>query len=152
MLIGRLAIAQRIPHAGDMCLLEGVVGWDATSIDCLATSHRDPCNPLRSNQRLAAVCGIEYAAQAMALHGSLASPALEKPRAGYLASVRDCVCSVERLDTILADLEIHAERIFDDGQRVIYAFQVCSLGQELLQGRAAVVLDVGSALPPPRAS
>ncbi len=65
------AIAARIPHAGSMCLLHEVVAWDAGSIDCIARTHRDPANPLRSRNQLATVHGVEYAAQAMALHGAL---------------------------------------------------------------------------------
>ena len=65
------AICARLPHAGRMCLLERVETWDGESITCIASSHRDADNPLRANGRLHAVCGVEYAAQAMALHGSL---------------------------------------------------------------------------------
>ncbi|TMH48667.1 MAG: hydroxymyristoyl-ACP dehydratase, partial [Betaproteobacteria bacterium] len=34
MLISREAIATMIPHAGSMCLLDGVISWDASRIRC----------------------------------------------------------------------------------------------------------------------
>ena len=54
-----------------MCLLDEVLTWDATQIRCRSATHRVPDNPLRAHGRLGAVCGIEYAAQAMAVHGAL---------------------------------------------------------------------------------
>jgi predicted hotdog family 3-hydroxylacyl-ACP dehydratase len=70
-------IRELIPHAGTMCLLERVVGCDQTSIRCETRSHQNDNNPLRYKGRLSSVCGIEYAAQAMALHGALKSGAID---------------------------------------------------------------------------
>ncbi len=64
-------IAAHIPHQGSMCLLDAVLRWDTQHVACSATSHGDPSNPLRQFGRLGAACGIEYAAQAMAVHGAL---------------------------------------------------------------------------------
>jgi len=138
-------IAARIPHSGTMCLLDAVVAWDDMHIHCTATSHRDPANPLRSHDQLAAVCGIEYAAQAMAVHGALCDAAQQRPRAGFLASVRSIEAHVARLDTIEAPLDIEAERIGGDGNNVLYRFTVRDGERILLTGRAAVVLDASVA-------
>lgn len=137
----RDAIARLIPHAGTMCLLHSVLSWDADRIRCTARSHRDPENPLRSGGRLAAVCGVEYASQAMALHGGLTGGG--RSPAGYLASLRDLVCHVGRLDDVEDALDIGATRLMGEEDRVIYAFTVRAGGAELLSGRAAVVLDAG---------
>ncbi len=67
-------IRNLVPHAGNMCLLERVVACDAASIRCETRSHLDQSNPLRRNGQLASICAIEYAAQAMALHGALTAP------------------------------------------------------------------------------
>lgn len=109
-------IAARIPHAGAMCMLERVDAWDAVRIRCSATSHRDAHHPLRRDGRLASVCGIEYAAQAMAVHGALlgAHDERARPRAGYLASVRNVDAFVDRLDTFELPLVVEAERIGGD--------------------------------------
>lgn len=139
----RAWIAAHIPHAGSMCLLDEVVAWDDERICCTATSHRDPGNPLRANGRLAAVCGIEYAAQAMAVHGAVLA-ARSRPRAGFLASVRSVEAHVERLDDIDGPLFIEAERMSGDGDNVLYRFTLRCAARVLLTGRAAVVLDANA--------
>jgi predicted hotdog family 3-hydroxylacyl-ACP dehydratase len=145
--LGRDWIAARIPHSGSMCLLDAVVQWDAERVRCTATSHLAADNPLRSRGRLAPVCGIEYAAQAMAVHGALVGEDQDKPpRVGMLASVRGVKTYVERLDTLDAPLDIHAERMGGDDNTVLYRFDVRCGGTLLLEGRAAVMLDAGSAL------
>ncbi len=70
-------IRELVPHAGAMCLLESVVQYDDQSICCETSSHLGAHNPLRYKGRLSSLCGIEYAAQAMALHGALKSGAFE---------------------------------------------------------------------------
>ena len=70
-MLNRNWISQRIPHQGTMCLLDRVVDWSDSRIACAATSHAAPANPLRADGRLGAANGIEYAAQAMAIHGAL---------------------------------------------------------------------------------
>ncbi|MGF7210195.1 putative hotdog family 3-hydroxylacyl-ACP dehydratase [Skermanella aerolata] len=142
MSLTKADIARLIPHTGAMCLLDGVSAWDDASIRCTAVSHRDPANPLLDGGRLAAVCGVEYAAQAMAVHGGLAGGG-KRPAAGYLASVRDLTCHVGRLDDVAEDLIIEADRLMGEGSSVIYSFMVRAGGRELLSGRAAVVIDAG---------
>lgn len=143
MLIDKSRIRELIPHAGAMCLLDAAISWDAERICCTASSHRDPDNPLRRDGRLAAVCGIEYAAQAMALHGALTALEGRQAAAGMLASVRDLVCNVRYLHDVDRDLVIEAARLLGDGSRVIYDFHVTDGSNELISGRAAVVLDAG---------
>lgn len=144
MMIGREEIATMIPHAGDMCLLDGVLEWDQTSIRCVSARHRAEDNPLRRAGRLDGICGIEFAAQAMAVHGRLSGGVGRRPRAGYLASLRDVRCGRQRLDLLKPDLVIRAELLMGDEQRVIYQFALDCAGDEVLSGRAAVMLDVAS--------
>ena len=152
--LGRAWIAAHIPHSGAMCLLDSVDVWDDTHIRCTATSHRDTHNPLRSQGRLASVCGIEYAAQAMAVHGALAGTrtgmqseaTASRPRVGFLASVRGVEARVARLDTFEAPLTVEAERMGGDGNTILYGFTVRCGQQVLLTGRAAVMLDASGAL------
>ena len=134
-------ICARIPHAGRMCLLERVQDWDETAIHCLATSHRDADNPLRSRDRLSAVCGIEYAAQAMAVHAGLrATGAAVKPGLGMLAAVRDLRLAVARLDDVDGDLHIHARRLSGDEAGFIYEFHIKVGDDALMSGRVVVKL------------
>lgn len=132
-----------IPHQGTMCLLDAVTGWDAQHIRCTASSHRHADNPLRAHDRLGVACGIEYAAQAMAAHGALLAASTARPRAGYLASMRSVTLRVERLDDITDDLQIDAERLSGNDNTILYGFTVSAAGRQLLNGRAAVLLDTG---------
>jgi predicted hotdog family 3-hydroxylacyl-ACP dehydratase len=143
MQLTRAQIGVLIPHSGAMCLLDGVLEWDASRIRCMSRSHRDGGNPLRVDGQLPALCGIEYAAQAMAVHGGLAGATRGKPRAGYLASLRDVACRRDRLDDLDGDLVVDAEQEAADGSRVIYSFTLRVGAVEVLSGRAAVVLDTG---------
>ena len=140
-MISREAIAGMIPQAGSMHLLDGVLFWDANRIRCLSRTHRDRHNPLRVDGRLPALCGIEYAAQAMAIHGALAGKVGGRPRLGYLASLREVFCRRERLDDLEGDLVVAAQRLIGEKNHVIYAFEVGVGEIEVLRGRAAVVLD-----------
>lgn len=137
-------IAARIPHQGSMCLLDAVFALTPSHIRCRAVSHRDTTNPLRENGRLGIACGIEYAAQAMAVHGDSLNAA-QRPRQGYLVSVRNVNLFAERLDDIAGDLDIEAERLSGDDNVVLYEFHVRSDDALLLQGRAAVMLDADMA-------
>ncbi|MBV8404343.1 MAG: 3-hydroxylacyl-ACP dehydratase [Gammaproteobacteria bacterium] len=146
-------IEQHIPHKGRMCLLDEVLSWDAARIRCRSASHRACDNPLRAHGRLGAACGIEYAAQAMAVHGALiassaplASTVAVSVRGsiasmGYLASVRNVALHVSRLDDLEVDLIAIAERITGDGRTVLYEFSVWGTPRLLMSGRASIVFD-----------
>ncbi|AOF86707.1 putative 3-Oxoacyl-[acyl-carrier-protein] reductase [Hydrogenophaga sp. RAC07] len=134
-------IAARIPHQGRMCLLDAVTDWSADHIVCHALSHTDPAHPLRAAGRLGASNGIEYAAQAMAVHGALVAGADAAPRQGYLTSVRSVTLHAERLDDLPGPLSVRAERLSGDANHVLYRFTLHHGERCLLEGRAAVVLD-----------
>lgn len=144
VLIDRNRIHGLIPHAGSMCLLDAAVTWDDLQIRCTATSHLDEDNPLRRDGRLGAICALEYAAQAMALHGALTAAGGRRSTGGLLASARDLVLHRERLDDCGAPLTIEARRVMGDANRVIYEFRVTEPGGPVAEGRAAVVLDAAN--------
>jgi predicted hotdog family 3-hydroxylacyl-ACP dehydratase len=110
------AIAARVPHQGRMCLLDRVLGWDDAHIVCEATGHTDPAHPLRDDGRLGAAIGVEYAAQAMAVHGALMAGPHGAPTPGYLASVRALQLHADRLDLQPAPLRVTATRLSGDGR------------------------------------
>lgn len=153
--LNRDDIARRIPHQGSMCLLDRVLAWDKDLIRCEASSHSAPDHPLRAHGRLGAACGVEYAAQAMAVHGALVAEAGEgasaPPGVGYLASMRSVTLHVQRLDTIAGPLSVNAQRITGDANTVLYSFTVeagvQAGAQTLLSGRAVVVLDAAGIAP-----
>ncbi len=136
---GRDAIARLVPHAGAMCLLDRALSWDAESIACEADGHRDPGNPLRRDGRLPAICGVEYALQAMALHGALTAGGAAQP-AGYLSSLRDVSIGAERLDAVAGPLAVRARALAAEARGFIYRFEVEGGGRTLLMGQAAIIL------------
>jgi len=142
--IERDEIVRLIPHAGAMCLLDSVLQWDAASIRCVTRRHRDQDNPLRSHGRLGALTGVEFAAQAMALHGRLAAGGAATPRHGLLVSLRQVACRRERLDDIDREIVVEAERLAGGESDAIYRFALRAGDVELLSGRAAVMLDAGA--------
>jgi predicted hotdog family 3-hydroxylacyl-ACP dehydratase len=77
----------------------------------------------------------------MAVHGGLAGKVGGRPRAGYLASLRDVVCRRERIDDLEGDLFVEAEQVAGDGVTVIYRFKLRVGEVEVLSGQALVMLD-----------
>jgi len=134
-------IESHIPHRGAMCLLDGVLEWDAQRIVCRASSHLDLANPLRVDGKLPAACGIEYGAQAMAVHGALLAAEGKPLGPGILASVRGVELLAGRLDDAPGLLRIAAERLSGEHGHILYAFSVADEDGELVRGRATVVLD-----------
>jgi predicted hotdog family 3-hydroxylacyl-ACP dehydratase len=145
MPLDRSWIELNIPHHGRMCLLDEVVEWNSERIRCRAGSHRLPDNPLRSNGRLGAAGGIEYAAQAMAAHGALIG-GTGRPEAGFLAGVRDVRLYVLRLDDIEGDLICDAALVAGDRGTALYEFVLWTEAKRLLSGRATVVFDANQHL------
>jgi predicted hotdog family 3-hydroxylacyl-ACP dehydratase len=141
LIIGKAALCRLIPHHGAMCLLDGVGQWDDTSITCMTASHRDATNPLRRDNRLEAICGLEYAAQAMAVHVGLLQQKKERRLAvGYLGAVKNLTLQAPRLDDVKGDLTVQATRLVGEVDCFIYAFRVSAERQELLEGRASIFL------------
>ncbi|PLK47895.1 3-hydroxylacyl-ACP dehydratase [Uliginosibacterium sp. TH139] len=136
----RAWIATRIPHAGAMCLLDAVIHWSPEAIHCTASSQCLTDNPLRAGERLGPANAIEYAAQAMAVHGALRAGTDTAPRAGFLTSVREVEFHTDRLDQA-EQLEVHAECLSGEGNHLMYAFRIEAASRTLVSGRASVMLD-----------
>ncbi|MDQ6733642.1 MAG: hypothetical protein M3Z35_05905 [Nitrospirota bacterium] len=141
-IISKPDLCRLIPHQGAMCLLDTVEQWDETSIICKASSHSDPTNPLRRDDQLEAICGLEYAAQAMAVHVGLLEEEEEKQKTavGYLGAVKNLTLQASRLDNVKEALTIHATRLVGQVSSFIYIFRVSAGRQELLDGRVSIFL------------
>ena len=137
-------IEQLLPHAGRMRLIDRVISYDDQRIVCESDSHCAADHPLAHDGVLSIVCGLEYGAQAMAIHGSLlavnAPNPVEGARHGYLISASDLRWSVERLDRCAAPLVIEATCEFRSDNQVAYRFELRAGDQSLLTGRASVLL------------
>jgi predicted hotdog family 3-hydroxylacyl-ACP dehydratase len=140
-IISKADLRRLIPHQGRMCLLDTVEQWDQISITCRTASHRDASNPLRRDNHLEAICGLEYAAQAMGVHVGLLEQGRKPHNAvGYLGAVRNLTLRASRLDNVKEDLTIHATRLAGQRDGFIYTFRVSAGEQELLDGRASIFL------------
>jgi predicted hotdog family 3-hydroxylacyl-ACP dehydratase len=130
MAIDRASLAALIPHHGQMCLLDQVIGWDQLTIECRTDSHRDPANPLTRGGRLAGVHAFEYGAQAAAVHGGLLAKAEGRAfRPGLLCALRDARLHVPRLDSVEGSLRISATFLAGDDCSASYRFVVgCDRG------------------------
>ncbi|MCD9030031.1 phosphotransferase [Luteimonas sp. BDR2-5] len=139
--IGRAALMAMIPHQDAMCLWDAVTGWDARSVRLRSGTHRDPDNPLRSDDRLRALHLCEYGAQAMAVHGGLRARASGGPvRPGMLVALRGVQLHVARIDELAGDLQCEAEVLVESDASQQYAFRIECDGVLLAEGRAAVML------------
>ena len=130
-----------VPQQGTMCLLDEIVSFDERSIVCTTASHRSSANPLRCDGRLPACIGIEYGAQAMAAHGAIRAAGIKpQVQAGLLAGARALRLHARFLDDEPGLLTVRAERLVEQGDRLLYAFAIEASGRELVSGRIAVVL------------
>jgi predicted hotdog family 3-hydroxylacyl-ACP dehydratase len=138
-------ILTMIPHAGEMCLLDELLDWDAHMVRCLSHRFAAPTNPLRRpDGTLGTAALIEIAAQAMALHGRLTAPQDGTPRPGMLAALRDVHFFAPPLLDVTTPLIIMAKRLVGDDTGASYQFEVTSDGTELLRGRATVLFGAAS--------
>jgi predicted hotdog family 3-hydroxylacyl-ACP dehydratase len=133
-------VATLLPHAGAMVLVDAIVDCDARRIVCESACHRDPRNPLRVDGRLPALCGIEIAAQAMALHGALSRDPPRALRFGRLAAIRDVDVHHPALDPFASPLTIECVLEGTSGDVRGYGFRITADGTALLAGRATVVM------------
>ena len=142
MNLDRRWIAAHIAHQGSMCLLEEVLSWDSQQLACRAGNHRAADHPLRAHGRLGSACAIEYAAQAVAVHGALlqALPDSQSAHAlRVLASARALELCVGRLDDLSGDLLISVLRLHAEERSALYSFEL-NEAADALPGTAAGAL------------
>ena len=139
-MLRRKDIVALLPHGESMVMLDRVVHFDANTIQCTAESHRDANNPLRVNGVLPALAGVEYGAQAMALHGALASaPASAPPKPGLLAALRNVELFCQRLDIYEDELTVEAGLLAVHLNAARYDFALSVRNRTLCRGQANVV-------------
>jgi predicted hotdog family 3-hydroxylacyl-ACP dehydratase len=143
VVINAKELAKLLPHSGTMCLLDSVQSWDERVISCRAVSHYFPNNPLRNRGVLPIHAGIEYAAQAMVVHGSLCKAEEGKPKIAYLAVLTGVEWYCARLDDIPEALTVIAERQEAVTNGFGYRFSLHHNRKLLLEGRAVVALQDG---------
>jgi predicted hotdog family 3-hydroxylacyl-ACP dehydratase len=134
-------IAELVPHAGRMCLLERVLEWDDERVRIATGTHRAVDHPLRREGRLDPVHLCEYGAQAMAVHGGLlAARTGGRARPGFLVALRDVELAAGAVEACRSDLMVEARRLHGDAAGWQYEFRVEHEGRCLASGRATVAL------------
>jgi predicted hotdog family 3-hydroxylacyl-ACP dehydratase len=128
-----------------MCLLDSVESWSEENISASAMIDIDE-NPLTIAGKLDSTAAIEYAAQAMAVHGALLGEVAaaqgnpqRKPLMGFLASVRSIVC--HRPWLVSQPMSIEATRTAGTESPVSYDFSVNAGEVVYVTGKATVVLN-----------
>jgi predicted hotdog family 3-hydroxylacyl-ACP dehydratase len=133
-------IRRLIPHHGAMCLLQSVLTYGDDTITCETRTHTDPTHPLARDGELPMTAGIEYAAQAMALHAALTAPAApSKPVRPMLTQLQDVRWEPGPLSAHAGELIVSATRAAQLGGATSYGFTVASGNRTLLEGTALVV-------------
>lgn len=140
-MLDRTGILKLIPHQGTMCLLDGVLDWNAGAIVCRAGSHLHAGNPLRHAALLGPAAGIEYGLQAAALHGALRAGEAPQPPA-RLAALRNVWFHARRLDDpTLGELKVTARIEANSVAGMAYAFRLFAAhGGCILEGRCLIAL------------
>ena len=133
-------IALLIPHGPSMCLLDRVIEWDERGIRCASVSHRDPDNPLREAGGLPVWAGIEYSAQAAAIHGALLVGS-KAARSGVLGSLRDVRPGCTWLHGYPGELIFRATIVHGDPAGAIYRFDAHAGEELLLAGQFALMFS-----------
>lgn len=131
-------IARLLPHSGKMCLLQQVIQTDEQSLTALASSHLEKDNPLRIDGKISSINGIEYAAQAMAVHGSLRCGTIAS---GYIATVRNIQLHRPYLPEATAPLQIKVQQLMSNDNGFTYEFSLSSQQQAVISGKITVFLN-----------
>lgn len=135
-------IEQLLPHAPPMVLLDSITEHSDTHITCQSQSHLAADNPLRCQGMLSVYAGIEYAAQAMAIHARLSRPntGSSAPRKGVVAVASRLEASTEYLDDCRQPLIIRADIIAQTDDSTLCSFQITAGEQVLLQGQLTALM------------
>lgn len=135
----REAIAQCIPHAGSMVLLDAVQGWDASAIDCLSYQHRAQDNPLREQGALSCIALVEFAAQAAALHASLNGEGINGQGTAFIGAIKALNLYRETVPEVEA-LGVSARMVLNESSGAIYQLRVAAAGELLMDARIVLVI------------
>jgi predicted hotdog family 3-hydroxylacyl-ACP dehydratase len=133
-------IARLLPHKGAMCLLDNALDCNAESIRCLADAAR-PGHPLRDAAGVSVVHGVEYGAQAAALHQMITRPELRGATGGMLLQMRNVEFSADYLDRLPQPLTITARCAMASSELARYFFAIHSANVLASQGELTLKLS-----------
>lgn len=132
------AIAELVPHAGAMVLIDEVLDFAPEQIECRAHTGELDRHPLAREGRLPATALAEYGAQAMAIHGTLCDSPARAPRPGRLVALPELDLACQALAEA-AELIIRATRMGGSDVGQVYAFEIFNGSERLAAGRATIM-------------
>lgn len=143
----RQEIAALMPHQGDMMLLDRLVSRTPDEIVCLGWTPGDDAHPLREmdedgRARIPASAALEYAAQAIALHGVLKGRGENvAPKSAFIAGLQDMRWRAAPLAAADWPIEMRARTLGGLGEAgAKYEVVVTDAsGEEILRGEALVM-------------
>jgi len=138
MLVTRERLEPLVPHAGAMLMIDGVKAYDDRSICCESLRHQAVDNPLRRDGKLSAHHGIEFAAQAAAVHGGLINDGKKAPLRA-LAAVRKASFSRPWIHDLPGRLEIAANLVMLDQRAAVYQSSLHHEGEEIASMRLTLM-------------
>ena len=151
----REEISIYLPHKGTMMLIDKIESFTENEIIAKSINHLDINHPLLKENRLGLAIGIEYAAQASAIHSRINAevniqnidkhlPNVQTSLApiipGKLVSVREINCFSKYLNIPKTSLIISAKQEQVSAQALIYSFLVANENQKLISGRLMIHL------------
>ncbi|AMB87466.1 3-hydroxylacyl-ACP dehydratase [Pseudomonas agarici] len=108
------SLAQLLPHAGDMILIEQVLAFDEEQIHTRLTVRPDGLFS-REDGSLPAWIAIELMAQSVAAYAGCHARGANRPvELGFLLGTRKFECNVAHFP-VGSELTIHAQRSLEDG-------------------------------------
>lgn len=149
MQLNKETLCHLIPHHGNMCLLDAVDFYDLETIACSTMSHCLSDNPLRDDTGLPSINGIEYGAQAIAIHAALINKnknSTENAQSGYLVQVKDVNFKFCDLSLYSTPLKIEANQIFMADTNLIYGFKLSHEGDCVIDGRITIFMPASNGL------
>ena len=138
-------IAELLPQAAPMVLLDAVLGWDVDRLDAAVTIRADSpfsCPGLGVPVHV----GIEYMAQACgALSGIEACAAGRPVRIGYLLGTRRFLAAVDWFPQN-ADLTVRIGAVFRDEDMGVFDCVIHGGGRELAKAQLTVHVPAGAGM------
>lgn len=130
-------IEELVPHRSPMCLLDEVVDKTESSITCKLILRPD--STFVRQGRVRAAVTIEYMAQCVAAYAGYEQyDKGEKPRVGYLVSVREAVFEEDFL-YVGDELLVRAESSWETDRSAVFECEVHKAGRAIVRATLGVV-------------
>jgi predicted hotdog family 3-hydroxylacyl-ACP dehydratase len=140
-MLDRADIEARLPHGPPMCLLDSVLRWDTSTIHGVARAA-DAMHPLAREGFVPAVAAVEYAAQAVAVHGALLA-GRGLPRPGMLAKIGEATLHADRIPVGEGPIGVHAALLGAGPSGCLYHVEVRCGDRPVASGRLMVAFASG---------